>query len=297
MTTGQGQGSVSLGNDHIAWPRICWSPSGKKLAVGYTNTLRILDIATGEWEKVLNPASGIVSSNGLDWPDEDYVLLNKSVLIHLPSQILVCQYTNANSINAIGGKTFIALMDEAAGIVVPAKMPHPAAKTMLEKSEKDPSVFLLRPGVEVSINAGSTGQHQEQTRKDLETAAEKAGYKVVANSPISIQASITGPTREAVSYIGRGSYTIDKYTSTIKIVHEGKDIWSTSGTNIQGFLVTKPNQSFEDAVQESGRSPNLSVFKNASFPKMLQKPISTPNGQSIPALMTSKFTMQGLVDQ
>src|SRR5690606_15910718 len=102
---------------------------------------------------------------------------------------------------------------------------------------------------------------------------------------------------EAVSYIAAGSYIVNRYTSTIKLQWSGKDLWSTSGTNVPGMLTTKRNQTMQQALDEAGKQPNTSMFASARFPEFMQKPSENqPAGQRSNALMSSQFTMQGLVD-
>jgi len=108
--------------------------------------------------------------------------------------------------------------------------------------------------------------------------------------------SITGPTQEAVSYIAAGSYVANVYNSSIRLVHDGKDVWTTGGTNIPGVIQTSQDQSIKDKLDELGKSPNLWVFEHTVFPKILQKPSAGQGPVGSGALMTSKFTLNGLVD-
>ena len=75
-------------------------------------------------------------------------------------------------------------------------------------------------------------------------------------------------------------------------------MWTTGGSNLPGMISTSRDESIQDKLNEIGKTPNLRVFEDARFPKMLQKPSGDnkgPGAQS-DALMTSNFTMQGLVD-
>jgi hypothetical protein len=162
--------------------------------------------------------------------------------------------------------------------------------------QDDPSVFLIHPGVEVSIDASGAGQHANQIRQDLEAAAQKAGYRVTSNSPISIVATISGPKQEAVSYIASGSYIATVFDSKLRITWQGKDVWQSGGTNVPGIIQTARGQSIQDKLNELGKTPNLSVFKNATFPKLLQRPSEGSGANRSEALLTSKFTLNGLVD-
>lgn len=298
--TGSVKSSVFLEDKpHIGWPRLRWSPGGTKLLFTFMNQIRVLDLTNGTWvHKVAFPGGGPIAAYGLSYPHDDYALLDDHLLVHIPSQIKVCDYRSATRITTLGGTCFIGMQTGDAGLIVPAKMPHPAAEKILTQAEKDPSVFLIHPGVQVSINAAGAGQWANQVAQMLTKAATNSGYKVVANAPISLDASISGPKQEAVSYIASGSYIANVYQSTVKITWQGKDIWTTGGSNLPGMIQTKRDESIQDKLNELGKVPNFSVFENTQFPKMLQKPSAEnkgPGAQS-DALMTSNFTMQGLVD-
>lgn len=283
---------------HIGWPRIRWSPSGTKLMFTFMSEIRVLDLTKGTWTHKVGFTGGPIAAYGLSYPHDDYALLDDHLLVHIPSQIKVCDYRSATRITTVGGMCFIGMQTGDAGLVVPAKMPHPAAEKILAQAEKDPSVFLIHPGVQVSINAAGAGQWANQVSQMLTKAATASGYKVVANSPISIEASVSGPKQEAVSYIASGSYIANVYQSTIKLTWQGKDVWTTGGSNLPGMISTGRGESIQDKLNEIGKTPNLTVFEQTKFPKMLQKPSGEnkgPGPQS-DALMTSNFTMQGLVD-
>ncbi len=299
--TGEVKASTMMeGKPHLAWPRIKLSPSGKRLLISFTTSLRVLDLTTGKWIYDITFAqNGGIGARGLSYPHEDFALLDESLLVHLPTQIKLCSYQGAQKIVSAGNSTFIGLLSNEGGMVVPSKIPHPKAESTLKQAEKDPSVFLIHPGVEVSINAaGVGGQYQQEVTKFLTNQATAAGYKVVPNAPISIVATVSGPTREAISFIARGSYVINKYESSIRIVWKGKDLWKTSGTNAPGMLATDPGQTIQEKLDELGKSPSLYVFEKATFPKLLQQPNENAQDANISqdALLTSKFTMQGLVD-
>ncbi|MHB8864608.1 MAG: SHD1 domain-containing protein, partial [Pirellulaceae bacterium] len=292
-------GSTSLEqNTHVAWPRIAWSPSGKRLLVSFTSDVRVLDVEKGEWLFSYNSPSGPVAPNALSYPHDDYALLDNHLLVHLPTKIQVCDYRDAGRIETRGGTAFIALLTDAGGLLAPGTFPHPAAEKLLEKAQSDPSLFLIHPGVSVAIDvSGISGPYQQGVRQGLEKSARASGYTVEQTAPIVIVGAISGPKQEAISYIASGSYVVNAFTSTIKLVWNGRELWQTSGTNVPGMLMTKRGETIEQALAEAGKQPNFAIFESTRFPEFMQKPgENQQRGQSSAALMTSQFTMQGLVD-
>lgn len=298
--TGKTLSSVTMEDKpHTAWPRIRLSPAGDKLLMTFTNHLRVLDLASGQFETQLElTGQGALAHHGLSYPHADYALLDNHVLFHIPTQIVVCDYTDAAVITSVGGTEFVGLLGDQGGLVVPTSIPHPKAESILAQASKDPSVFLIHPGVEVSLDLNAAGgAYRTEVEANLREAAANAGYKVVGNAPIAIVASVSGPEQQAVSYIASGSYIATKYTTTVSLNWNGKSVWSRSGNNVPGMIQTRRDQTIQEKLDELGKQPNLSFFKGVGFPKILQAPKGEQAGKNNHnALMTSKFTLQGLVD-
>lgn len=297
--TGDVTSSLTLEDKpHMGWPRVRLSPTGDQLLLSFNSELRLIDLATGSVDQVHEATGqGPIAPNGLLFPAPDYALLNNNLLFHLPSQILVCDYQQAAVIDSVGGVEFVGIMGDKNGLVVPTQMPHPRAEELLDQAENDPSLFLIHPGVEVSLDTSSVnGQYRNEIETGLRAAAEKAGYRVVNNAPIQLRANISGPNQKAVSYIASGSYIANEYTSSVQLVANNKPVWSRQGTNIPGIIQTRRDQSIQDKLNELGRQPNLGFFKGIAFPKLMQAPKEGQNQNGANALLKSVFTVSGLED-
>ncbi len=294
-------------NTHVAWPRLCWSPSGKKLIFTTASDVRPFDLVEGKWLPHFSlPTNGApIASNVLSCPDEDFVLLNNQLLVHLPTKIQVCEYRDAGAIEVIGGTSFIGMIGDGGGLLAPGTFPHPEAKKMLEKAKDNPSLFLIHPGSLVSIDVNGCGQHQQEIRGHLEKAAKNSGYVVAAGAELILRASISGPKSESVSYIARGTYSVNAYSSNIKLMHGDQVLWEQSASNVPHMLMTRGDQTIEQALAEAGQKPNTGFFGQVRFPEYMQQPRTdnnAKNGNNNPgrprtaALLSSRFTMQGIVD-
>jgi SLA1 homology domain 1, SHD1 len=285
----------------IAWPRLCWSPSGKRIILTTNNDVRPLNVETGDWEQHFSvPSHGPIAPNALSCPDEDYLLLDNRLLVHLPSKIQVCEYRDASAIEVIGGTSFIGMMGDNGGLLAVATFPHPSAKKLLESAKDDPSLFLIHPGTFVSIDASGCGEFQAEVKANLEKAAKESGYVVAAGAEIQIKATVSGPKIEAISYIARGSYVVNAYSSNARMIYNDKTLWEQTGTNVPHMLMTRSGETIEQALQEAGKRPNIQFFAGLKFPEYMQKPkegAPTTNRPSRSnALVSSRFTLQGLVD-
>jgi hypothetical protein len=285
------------GKPHIAWPRIRWSPSGKHLAVCHLSSLRVLDVESGDWVHEYERPGPPIAAHGLDYPHEEFLLLDNSQLLHLPTKIQVCDYQNAHWIGTLGGTTFVCIQDGNGGFLGPQAIPHAKAAELLQTAQQDPDTFLLGPGAKVAIDVtGVPAQYQADARSGLEDVLAKAGFQVAPAAPVSIVAKVEGPTQEAVQYIARGAYVVNKYLSRVTLVWQGKDLWTTSGTNIPGVLSTERGETIQQKLDKLGQAPSLHVFRNAQLPRFVQRLREDGTPQRSTALMVSRFTLQGLQD-
>ncbi|GAB5403696.1 MAG: hypothetical protein Aurels2KO_19270 [Aureliella sp.] len=282
-------------NTPAGWNRICWSPSGKYLMTSGGNAQRVISIEDGS--VVHDVPSGITAMKGLAFPDDDYALINNSMLVHLPSRIKVCEYRDCGKVKTAGDTSFIAFSRGEGGLLIPSKFPHPTAADLLEQAKDDPKTFLVHPDVGVSIDVNKvSGQWRNAVRQGIEKSIVSSGYKLDPSSPIKIVGEITGPKQDAVSYFGAGSHVVQRYSSSLTIQWNGKTLWRTGGSNIPGFMMLKRDETIESVLAKAGQSPNTSMYGTAKFPKFIQRPSEGSNKPGSNALLVSRFTLKGLVD-
>ncbi len=282
-------------NTPAGWNRICWSPSGKYLMTSGAGAQRVISIEDGS--VVHDVPSGIIATKGLAFPNDDYALLNNSMLIHLPSRIQVCEYRDCGQVRTVGDTSFIAFSRGEGGLLIPSQFPHPTAAKLLEQAKDDPKTFLVHPGVGVAIDVNKVGgQWKNTVRQGLEKSIVASGYTLDPSSPIKVTGEITGPKQDAVSYYGSGSHVVQRYSSSIAIQWNGKKLWSTSGTNIPGFMMLSRDETVESVLAKASKAPNTTVFASTKFPKFIQRPAEGENKTGSNALLVSRFTLQGLVD-
>ncbi len=297
--SGEVKGSIRLeGNPQLGWTKMRLNAEGDQMLLSYTNSLRVIDLKTAETvHQYTRETGGVLSPNGLSYPAPDYALLNNNLLFHIPSGITVCDYKDAAAITSVGGVEFVGLLGDGGGVVAPTQIPHARAVSLLEQAVDDPSVFLIHPGVSVSLDSSAVpGNYRAEVEKNIREAIDKAGYKLSNGAPIKIKASVTGPKTEAVSYIARGAYVANVYTSGVSIEHQGAKIWNRTGSNIPMMLSTKRGQSIQERLDELGKGPSLSFFQGVALPRMMQAPTKSSNGNNQNALLVSKFTLTGIVD-
>ncbi|MEZ6089267.1 MAG: hypothetical protein R3C05_14790 [Pirellulaceae bacterium] len=293
LATAKPLGSISLkGAGASGWNRVMWSPAGDQLLLIMSGSVRVLDVATGDWVHEYQLSESAICTNTSDYPNKEFALIDGGVLLHLPSKIKVCSYGNASTVQTLGNVTFVTAWNDSAGVLMPIELPHAAAKSMLAKAQDDPTLFLLHPGVGVAIDVSQVpSQYQAEVEKLLRKSIEDSGYKVDASSDIRAIAGVSAPKQEAVSYIARGSYVVTQYTSSLALKWNNKAVFNRSTTNIPTMLQTKRNQTIQQALDEHSKAPSISFFGNIRFPKFMQKPSEGKSGGD--ALMKATITPRG----
>lgn len=128
----------------MGWTKIRLNPDGDRMLISFVDNLRVVSLVNGETLDEYSTGGGPVAPNGLSFADNDFVLLDNHLLLHLPSKIKLCDYQDA-VIESAGGIEFAGVISDKDGHLAPLQLPHPAADQMLQQAVDDPSVFLIYP--------------------------------------------------------------------------------------------------------------------------------------------------------
>jgi len=297
--TGEVLGQISIQDKgHLPWPKVAFSPSGKKLALGAWDRVLILDVEKKEWIQELTfPGANV--GNAFAFPDEEYVLFDNRVLIHWPTRIQLWTLLDVHATSSHGEYTFLCCNSDAGGLLFPTKLPTPAALAMFDAARKKSDLFVVRPGASVSLNLnGVPQQYMAEVKSGLEKSIGKIGLKIAANAEVQVVASVTGPKQEAVSYRLAGSHIVQSYASNLALQYKGQTIWQSGASNIPGMIMVSGDESVESYLAKASAAPNLKFFGQITLPEYLQKPAPAgANGnqpQNFNTLGASKLTVNGL---
>src|SRR5262249_52954982 len=138
------------------------------------------------------------------WPNDDDVLLAQGRLLDLQSQIPLWDYAGADNGPIFGGLTW-CVVPEAGNkkeILVPARIPHTAVKNALEKAQRDPNFFVIKPGTAVRIDVNALGDpaKRDQAAAGLTERLKVAGCTVAANAPVELVASTQVGEEKEITY-------------------------------------------------------------------------------------------------
>lgn len=251
-----------------SWVKAKFSPSGKRIAASSQKKLMIWDTESGD---VLfeGGVPGIYLSRGLEFPDDDFVLLAKQYLFNWETKIKLWEYTGMASRICSHGHIFCV----AGNSLVTAKLPHANALKMLQKTKEQSDLFVVRKGQALAIDVSKIAKkYREEVRTSLEQQIEKIGCSVAENAKVTVTASITGPVKIKLRSLQAGDFDFNQFTSFININYDGKSIWRASSSNTPSSLRTPRDKSYKQQLADAGAKPSLAFFRMTQLPEYLQKP-------------------------
>lgn len=269
---------------NTAFAVLSFSPSGKKFAIALMDKVLAFDTATGEPSAEML-AAGVVVNGAALWTDEDNVLVGNQYLLDLTNQVKVWHYQGVERATQVGPITLL-LADSGPlgpGAVVPAQLPHPAAKSALSRAMADPDFVVLKPGSTVRINVDQISDAGKRSAVvDALTAKLSAiGVKVGPGAALELVASTEVGKQRDISYrtFGPGrsiqNYKVQEYISRVKFVYQGKTAWESSTYNIPHMVMLRNGQTMEQYLREQEK-PNFDFFSRVELPKILTRPTGTP---------------------
>lgn len=281
----------------LQWPSVAFSPSGKRLACTAADKLLIWDTATGKLERTI-PCTGIHVQEPVQFPADDFVLVNGKFLFDVENQLKLWTYEGAEQAATSGGWTFFAATngDQKPGALVAVQVPQPAAKSLLNKALTQPDLFVLRSGttVRLNLNAIPDAAQRENVRKALTDRLQTIGCMVGDNGTIELAASMEGPKDRDVRYMfGGGDYKMKEYIGRLKFVYQGQTAWETQSSNVPGVISLKKGENVGDKLREFEK-PNYAFFDKVELPKFLQKPAQGQGAGASLTLGKSHVTTSGL---
>ncbi len=280
----------------LQWPQVAFSPSGRKIVCTAFDRVLVWDTESGNLEKDFG-VSGISVNGVVDFPDDDYILVNNQYLIELPNQLKLWSYSGAEAVRTVGGTSFLAIPgDDQGGLLLAAKLPHPMAVDLLKKAIQQPDLFVFHKGTPVKLDVSGIPDEakkaaiQESLTKKL--AALNCELKDDAN--VQVVALVEGPTARKVSYMHGGSYDVQEYRTKVKFVYDGQSLWESSTTNIPPIIQLKRDDNIESYLRRASSSPTYEFYDHVVLPEFLQKPSDQKDSGGQQTLGASQLSRQGL---
>ncbi|MGY8771034.1 MAG: hypothetical protein ACKVH8_21695 [Pirellulales bacterium] len=170
-------------------------------------------------------------------------------------------------------------------------IPHgPVASIEKKLTGNDPNLMVVKPGTEVALNVQRIeGVDVEEIRAGLQTAVERAGWKVVQSSPIQVSANIGRKKKQKMTFRSIGSplfsggetVSITPYTAGLTVTRGEDLLWSRSSRSMVPFIIhMEKGESLKKAVKKYEKA-DPAFFERLTFPPSILKPeISNSIGRS-----------------
>ena len=205
------------------------------------------------------------------FPDNNFLFCGGKFIIELENQLKLWEYTDAEQWKTVRNLTLAAVGSHTGpGAWLSLELPLKEARDRLTKAWKQPDLFVFREGSTVKLGvAGVPAADQDHVREALTQKLTEMKYKVADNGTISLVAAVTGPKERTVSYRNSGDYKGQEYFTELHFDYQGKVAWSSSSTNIPGFLMLKPGENIESVLRTASGKPSISFYDGAILPKFL----------------------------
>lgn len=280
----------------LQWPYMAFSPSASRIACVAFDKLLVWDVATGSLERNI-PCTGIHVHGSIEFPDDNFVLAGNKFLIDLENQLKLWTYDGAEQVRCVDGITYFGLTDgeKKPGALIPAQIPHPAAKDILKKALSDPNLFILKAGTSVRIDVNSIpdASQRERVANGLAKRLEAIDCKGGTTGTIDIVATVEGPKQIELRYIGIGTYKFQESVTRVKFMYQNQPVWETSQSNAPFFVQLKSGENMESHLREREK-PNYAFFEQVQLPRFLQKPAPGGAAGNSLTLGQSRITVGGI---
>jgi hypothetical protein len=280
----------------LQWPYLAFSPSGRRIGCVAFDKVLVWDAASGKLEQTI-PCPGLTVHGGIDFPDEGFILANSKYLIDLENQLKFWTYDGQEQVVSAGGWAFFAVTDgeRNPGALLPAQIPHPAARELLKKALTDPNLFVLKAGTTVKLNlTGIPDAAQRDTvQQALAKRLQSIDCKIGENGTIELAATIEGPKDREVSFRRSGDYKMKEYLSRVRFVYQGQPTWEATATNVPFIVTLKKGENIGTHLSQREK-PDYDFFSRVEIPKFLQKPVAGQGAGRSLTLGQSRLSTNGI---
>ncbi len=170
---------------------IAFSPDGRKLAAKSNRRLEIWDLSAAER---LSDASFMsltsASYGGLQWIDDQNVLLDEKYLYNLGSQNFVWTYSSLEAIRTLRGMTKLAYWASGAYQLASYKIPHAAATEWITDVGTNPESVLLDGSTPTQVLVDSSPVIYDEIEAIAETVGKKSGWNIQPTAEVSLIARV-----------------------------------------------------------------------------------------------------------
>ena len=170
---------------------LAFSPDGRKLAARSNRRLEIWDLSSA---KRLSDASYMTLASasyaGLQWVDDQNVLLNEKFLYNLGSQNFVWTYSSLKAIRTLRGMTKLAKLGSGAYQLASYKIPHATASRWITEVGTNPESIVLDGSTPTQVLVDASPVIYDEIEEIAEAVGKKSGWNIQPKAEVSLIARV-----------------------------------------------------------------------------------------------------------
>lgn len=168
-----------------------FSPDGRRLAAKSDRRLEIWDLSSAERlsdASFLTLSSG--SEKGLQWTDNQNVLLHQKHLYNLGSQNFVWSYTPLKAMRTFRGMARISAVGRNASQIVGYQIPHPTAKRWIAEVGTNPESVVLDGSTPTQVLVDASPVIYDEIEEIAKAVGKKSGWNIQPEAEVSLIARV-----------------------------------------------------------------------------------------------------------
>ena len=192
-----------------------------------------------------------------------YGLPSSNLALTMPGGVVVVDKTQATSLLGL-------------------PVPHGPVREVAERLSKGgEQLMIVRSGSDVALAVKSLPEVDESAiRESLQKAVEKAGWRVSAQAPIQVVATITRGDEQKLKFRQLGAplsgpyetASIRPYRASLEVRQGNQLLWSSSSANmVPSFLRLDEGESLQSAVTKYERA-DPAYFERLTIPPRILRP-------------------------
>jgi hypothetical protein len=262
-------------------PALAFSPDGSKLAIGGNGKALLLNLTSGDVQQVVLPKLHITDTGMFDkpfgWVGNQYLFADRQ-LYYLQRPMPVWEYTGIEQIQFRGKNTWACVRPAGSSTSTLAAYALPQLQPLmnLAVASQRPDLFVLKTGDGVRIDVeGLPEKKRAEAQTALEQRLRALGYQIDPAAKAVVFASVeTVGTKTSIGYSGYETYSYMKKPAVLRLVLNGKELWSDAWAIDPPFSVRLPAAvSLNDHLKELPiGEPNYKLFASADFPSYFPNP-------------------------
>jgi len=285
-------------------PHLSFSPDGKKLACSYMNKVDVFDLAEGNLETSVSINMG-GGATPCFWTSPSALLVGQPLAyVETSMNLNIWGYDGTDKVTPLGDYGVMYVHDGVRNVqgLIALKLPHQPAVQLVEQAKKDPNLFVLKPGVRVSLDVSQISEPgvREEAKAALEAKLE-ANSNPVGPGGVTLVASLERGKDHEVSYRTFGTppfaqgtkYTVTGWVYSLKLLSGGKTHWQTGAGNYPPPIIhLKRDESVESHLKQYS-VPSGSYFKFIELPKYVAR-VQGDAAATSTSLRRSQVTANGI---